>query len=170
MSRFSQYDSDAERLPDGMQRVGYDADTQRYQYQDADGSAWQGPPGSQYGRLERVDGEHYTPTDPFLDAAEQHQLKRGQKESWRYMLPFFLLCAVFLLLVFYWVGRPSPVSAPAPVICHGHSTSHVVKDGDTCWSIAQKYGANIEVLKRENSGLDCDRLQIGQGVCVPRST
>jgi hypothetical protein len=173
MSRSSQYDSDAERLPQGMTRVGYDADTQRYQYQDADRTFWQGPPGAQYGRLERVhqrEDEHYTPTDPFLAAAEEHQLRQGQKESWGYMLPFFLICAVFMLVVFYWVGRPSTAPAPTPVICHQHSTAHIVRDGDTCWSISQKYGATIDVLKRENAGLDCDRLQIGEGICVPRTT
>jgi LysM repeat protein len=170
MSRFSQYDSDAERLPEGMSRTGYDADTQRYQYQDADGSSWQGPPGSRYGRLERVhqnDDDHYTPTDPFLAQDEERQLQRGQRESWRYMLPFFLLCAVFVLLLFYYIGRPPAATTPPPVVCHQHSTAHVVKDGDTCWSIAQKYGATVDVLKRENARLDCDRLQIGQSVCVP---
>jgi hypothetical protein len=38
MTRFSYYDTDAERLPEDMMRVGYDADTQVYTYIDADGS------------------------------------------------------------------------------------------------------------------------------------
>jgi LysM repeat protein len=173
MSRFSQNDSDSARLPEGMTRIGYDADTQRYQYQDADSSFWQGPAGAQYGRLERVhqrENEHHTSTESFLAAAEERQLREGQRESWGYMLPFLLLCAVFMLLVFYWVGRPSNDPAPPPVICHQHSIAHIVREGDTCWSISQKYGATIDVLKRENAGLDCDFLQIGEGICVPRST
>jgi hypothetical protein len=36
-----------------MQRIGYDADTQRYQYRDADGSHWEGGEGNSYGQLER---------------------------------------------------------------------------------------------------------------------
>ena len=37
-----------------MQRVGYDADEQRYTYQDADGSYWEGEEGARYGRLYRT--------------------------------------------------------------------------------------------------------------------
>jgi hypothetical protein len=39
------------RLPSGMQRVGYDADTQTYSYRDADGSYWEGAEGARYGKL-----------------------------------------------------------------------------------------------------------------------
>lgn len=42
---------DEHRLPEGMKRVGYDADTQRYYYRDGGGSLWEGPEGSQYGQL-----------------------------------------------------------------------------------------------------------------------
>jgi len=167
MSRFAQYDSDSERLPDGMTRVGYDADTQRYQYQDADGSYWEGPPGSQHGRLRRVGDEGES--DPFIAAAEEHTLQQGQRESWRYIMPFFLLCAVFLLLLMWWVGRPWGESNPPPprVVCGGHSSAVIVKTGDTCWSISETYGISLDVLKRENSRIDCDRLQVGQALCVP---
>lgn len=39
------------RLPEGMKRVGYDADTQRYTFRDQSGQHWIGPEGSQYGEL-----------------------------------------------------------------------------------------------------------------------
>lgn len=55
MGRWSHLDTDEERMPDGMTRIGYDADTQTYTFRDAaDGSLWKGVPGSQYGRLFRV--------------------------------------------------------------------------------------------------------------------
>lgn len=54
MGRWSHLDTDEDRLPDGMTRVGYDADTQTYTYRDADGSLWRGAPGVQYGKLFRV--------------------------------------------------------------------------------------------------------------------
>jgi hypothetical protein len=54
MGRWSHLDSDEERLPEGMTRVGYDADTQVYTYRDSDGSYWEGAPGCQYGTLHRV--------------------------------------------------------------------------------------------------------------------
>lgn len=54
MGRWSHLDTDEERLPDGMKRVGYDADTQVYTYRDTDGSYWEGAPGAEYGKLFRV--------------------------------------------------------------------------------------------------------------------
>jgi len=54
MGRWSELDSDAERLPEGMARIGYDADTQVYTYRDTDGSIWEGAPGARSGRLWRV--------------------------------------------------------------------------------------------------------------------
>ncbi|KAL2022537.1 hypothetical protein VTK56DRAFT_5144 [Thermocarpiscus australiensis] len=56
MTRWSHYDSDEERLPEGMTRVGYDADTQTHTYRDTDGSYWESSPGSRYGTLRRVSG------------------------------------------------------------------------------------------------------------------
>ncbi|KAI0137027.1 hypothetical protein BJ170DRAFT_589978 [Xylariales sp. AK1849] len=56
MGRWSHYDTDEERLPEGMTRIGYDADDQTYTYRDTDGSTWESAPGSQYGRLTRVSG------------------------------------------------------------------------------------------------------------------
>lgn len=54
MPRRFDYDTDDERLPDGMVRVGYDADTQIYTFRDTDGSLWEGPPGCQYGHMTKV--------------------------------------------------------------------------------------------------------------------
>lgn len=54
MPRRYNYDTDEERLPDGMTRVGYDADTQVYTFRDTDGSLWEGPPGCEYGRMTKV--------------------------------------------------------------------------------------------------------------------
>jgi hypothetical protein len=42
---------DSYRLPDGFVRVGYDADTQSYIYQDSRGVSWEGGPGERYGSL-----------------------------------------------------------------------------------------------------------------------
>jgi hypothetical protein len=52
MSRRSRYDEDARRLPEGMKRVGYNANTQRYTFQDQkDRTFWEGPEGSRFGKL-----------------------------------------------------------------------------------------------------------------------
>ncbi|KAK0701317.1 hypothetical protein B0H67DRAFT_595831 [Lasiosphaeris hirsuta] len=56
MGRWSHLDTDAERLPHGMRRVGYDADTQTYTYADdtAGGAVYHGVPGARYGTLRRA--------------------------------------------------------------------------------------------------------------------
>ncbi|KAF2430839.1 hypothetical protein EJ08DRAFT_212560 [Tothia fuscella] len=175
MSRFAQYDEDSRRLPEGMTRVGYDADTERYSFQDRDGNYWEGPPGSRYGTLRPV-GHHpqeNDETDPFLGSpppSEQH-LDHYQKESWRMMMPFFLLCAVFLLVVFWWVGRSSDdgTPTPAPVVCSEHSITYAIKKGDTCWDIARACGSTVQDLNRKNSGLDCAKLHIGSSICIPKT-
>lgn len=47
-------DNDGDRLPHGMVRVGYDADSQIYRYRDVDGSTWHGPAGHRYGVLTKA--------------------------------------------------------------------------------------------------------------------
>lgn len=54
MGQYTNLDSDKERLPEGFTRVGYDADTAIYVYQDADGNLWTGKPNQRYGVLSRV--------------------------------------------------------------------------------------------------------------------
>ncbi|KAJ3716627.1 hypothetical protein C8R42DRAFT_645272 [Lentinula raphanica] len=51
MSRFTQYEEDASRLPEGFQRVAYDADTQRYTFRDSNGALYQSASGETYGKL-----------------------------------------------------------------------------------------------------------------------
>lgn len=45
-------EEDSYRLPEGFIRIGYDAESQKYQYLDeSDGSYWEGPEGETYGKL-----------------------------------------------------------------------------------------------------------------------
>ncbi|EMD90180.1 hypothetical protein COCHEDRAFT_1178620 [Bipolaris maydis C5] len=55
MGRWTDMDSDAERLPCGFERIGYDADTQTYTFRDADGTIYESEPGNRYGEMHRVD-------------------------------------------------------------------------------------------------------------------
>ncbi|KAL4067115.1 hypothetical protein V8B97DRAFT_968958 [Scleroderma yunnanense] len=54
MGRWTQYDEDSYRLPEGMSRIGYDADTQRYLFSDSFGRLYQNAPGERYGVLKPV--------------------------------------------------------------------------------------------------------------------
>ncbi|KAG8170094.1 hypothetical protein KVR01_000839 [Diaporthe batatas] len=53
-SRFAEYGNDEDNLPQGMTRIGYDADTEVFTFSSEDGSIWEGQPGSRYGNLTRV--------------------------------------------------------------------------------------------------------------------
>ncbi|KAF8178157.1 hypothetical protein K438DRAFT_1844678 [Mycena galopus ATCC 62051] len=54
MGRWTQYEEDASRLPEGVKRIGYDADTARYKFCDCDGNLYLGPPHEDYGSLTLV--------------------------------------------------------------------------------------------------------------------
>lgn len=70
------YSEDSERLPDGMQRCGYDADTQRHTFRDtATGALWEGGAGVVYGRMTRVSGGGGGGQTPVVSSV--------QRISWR---------------------------------------------------------------------------------------
>ncbi|KAJ7248159.1 hypothetical protein B0H12DRAFT_1053226 [Mycena haematopus] len=54
MGRWTQHEEDAARLPEGVKRIGYDADTARYKFCDRDGNLYLGPPHEDYGSLTLV--------------------------------------------------------------------------------------------------------------------
>ncbi|KAJ7242046.1 hypothetical protein C8J57DRAFT_1368246 [Mycena rebaudengoi] len=56
MGRWTQFEEDSYRLPEGMKRVAYDADTARYTFRDRDGRVYVGPSGEDYGVLTLVSG------------------------------------------------------------------------------------------------------------------
>ncbi|KAF7371133.1 hypothetical protein MSAN_00748600 [Mycena sanguinolenta] len=54
MGRWTQYNEDSTRLPEGMKRIGYDADTARYTFCDREGNIYMGPAHEEYGLLSLV--------------------------------------------------------------------------------------------------------------------
>lgn len=180
MSRFSHYDTDEERLPEGMTRVGYDADTQTYTYRDADGSYWEGPPGAQYGRLTRVSngssnntaGQDGEENEPFIPGSRLEPWE-AEKESWRQayapLFNFFMLVGLFLMGVVWLLYRSRASSVPDGADCALGQDEHTIAKGDTCWGIAQAKALSVEELLAANEGLNCDKLQVGKVICVPRS-
>ncbi|KAL7931615.1 carbohydrate-binding module family 50 protein [Trichoderma chlorosporum] len=165
MSRFSRYDTDEERLPEGMTRVGYDADSQVYTFQDADGSLWESAPGNQYGHLTRISG----PTD---DASDSEPFLESQtpmpKTSWRHdmmpLLNFLVLVGLSLLALFWFIGRPAPEETLEIVRCPGRSVK--VAADDTCWDLGQREGLTVDEIVAMNAGLDCSKLAVGYEVCL----
>ncbi|KAF2260902.1 hypothetical protein CC78DRAFT_536075 [Lojkania enalia] len=165
MGRWVDRESDEERLPEGFKRVGYDADTQQYTYQDASGQYFSGEPGSRYGLL-RPSGYQPSPEE-----IEQHNasLKRSNRESVRLMLPFVLLVLVVMILLFKFINTGSSTDHKEQVHCAEHAEPITIKDGQTCWEIGEKYGVGVDELLgiEGNEEVDCDKLQVGQTICVP---
>lgn len=170
MSRFSRYDTDEERLPEGMQRVGYDADSQVYTFRDADGSYWESAPGNQYGHLTKVgearpEGQE---TETFLMTSPQHQPKLSWFTEMKPFLNFLMLVILSLVLLCWFLGRKASPEERIPIPdCPEGTVPYVVEQGDTCWEIAKKNGVTVDDLLKKNADLDCEAMMINDRICVP---
>lgn len=175
MSRFSRYDTDEERLPEGMTRVGYDADTEVYTFQDSDGSLWESAPGCRYGKLTQVghapDPDDDNDTAPFLVSKEPHQ-----RSSWRAelmpLLNFGLLICVCLMALFWYLHATASSSTDEDetvpqLSCPEDSAPYTVAKGDSCWDLAKGHGITVDELVALNPALDCDKLLAGSDICLP---
>lgn len=67
--------------------------------------------------------------------------------------------------------RVSSSSLPEAVPCGSGYAPVVARAGDSCWSISQDYGMTLEDLVQANEGrsLECERLGVGEEVCVAKS-
>ncbi|KAJ9134631.1 hypothetical protein NKR23_g10067 [Pleurostoma richardsiae] len=186
MSRFSHHDTDDERLPEGLERVGYDADTQTYSYRDIDGSYWEGVPGSRYGQLTRVSAASASigagppspvessperaPPSSWTESPRASAPLQGRRPSWRQelmpLLNFFLLLGLFLLAVFWYMFRTTDAIEAG---CSQGAVPHVIVKDDTCWDIADGHHIDWKALLRENNWLNCGSLPVGETICVPLS-
>ncbi|KAH7242576.1 hypothetical protein BKA59DRAFT_233515 [Fusarium tricinctum] len=170
MSRFSRYDTDEERLPEGMQRVGYDADSQVYTFRDADGSYWESAPGNQYGHLTKVgearpEGQE---TETFLMTSPQHQPKLSWFTEMKPFLNFLMLVILSLVLLCWFLGRKASPEERIPIPdCPEGTVPYAVGQGDTCWEIAKKNGVTVDDLLKKNADLDCEAMMIDDRICVP---
>ncbi|KDQ62850.1 carbohydrate-binding module family 50 protein [Jaapia argillacea MUCL 33604] len=184
MGRWTQYDEDSYRLPEGMKRVGYDADTQKYSYRDRDGSLWEGPEGASYGELTQVEGAPRVLTGEEREEGEDieagsavngyHRLPTDSvqirtsrnSEAYRTILPFFLLICIVLLLVFR-LTRPFSRPDAGVRLCPEDTQPYTVVKGDTCWEICQRQKCEVKLLKDINPDMICESLRIGETICLP---
>jgi len=190
MGRWTQYDEDEYRLPEGMRRVGYDSDTGKYYYRGGDGSIWEGAEGAQYGELRQVSAEAAAAAlledhaeDEDLEAAPSradgyealateagaapHRSRFGNAQAYRTLFPFLMMVVVVLLLVLRLLAPSHHVEDPVLEMCTDYSRAYRVKAGDTCWDIANTRGFTVDELLKANPGLDCDLLTPSEVVCLP---
>ena len=101
-----------------------------------------------------------------LIGIKEQAIHKGDREAWRYILPFFLLVSVFLLALFRFLGSAATLT---PLACSENSVQYLVESGDSCWAIANDHGATVADLMRLNQGMDCSLLKDGSKICVPVS-
>lgn len=64
------------------------------------------------------------------------------------------------------IGQQICIPAPAPAPpCPGDT--YTIRPGDTFFSIARRFGTTVDALIAANPGVDPDRLQVGQVICLP---
>ncbi|PPQ84056.1 hypothetical protein CVT26_013949 [Gymnopilus dilepis] len=171
MGRWTQYDEDEYRLPEGMKRVGYDMDSGRYTYRDSGGKYYMGGEGARYGEMVQAqarggedleasprarNGEDHT--RPMIPPKQIHI----SRSSYRTLFPFFLIIAVCLLLIWRLILSPSlyalnhPSSSSGGLAnmnykkCPEGTVSRWVQPGDTCWELARKEGWTVERFREVN--------------------
>ncbi|KAK3197763.1 hypothetical protein GRF29_216g1232542 [Pseudopithomyces chartarum] len=169
MGRWANRDSDEERLPEGFQRIGYDADTQTYTFRAPDGTIYESAEGNRYGEL-YPQGQRPLLSDSEVQTRNE-EIKQSNRESVKMMLPFALVAIVFVLFMFRFLGSAGSGAdvGPPQINCDDGATAVTIEKGDTCWEIAQAHGVGVEELlaMKGNEGVDCDALKPGHEICVP---
>lgn len=59
-------------------------------------------------------------------------------------------------------------TVPPPTTCPSGTFSYTVKAGDTFYNLASRYNTTVDAIMKANPGVDPNRLQIGQTICIPR--
>ncbi|WP_236908932.1 LysM peptidoglycan-binding domain-containing protein [Clostridium sp. Cult3] len=62
---------------------------------------------------------------------------------------------------------PRPVTPTPPVPPCPNGFYYAVRAGDTFFGISQQFGVSVDAIIRANPGIDPNRLQIGQIICIP---
>ncbi|PBK74653.1 hypothetical protein ARMSODRAFT_950667 [Armillaria solidipes] len=80
-----------------------------------------------------------------------------------------MFARVFIVLAFI---ATAAMSASVKAECDNGTPgyTHIVVAKDTCWDIASEGGISVSRLEDANPGIDCDNLQIGDRLCVPRNS
>ncbi|KAH8835034.1 hypothetical protein DL96DRAFT_1702039 [Flagelloscypha sp. PMI_526] len=132
MGRWTQYDEDEYRLPDGFERIGYDADVGKFYFRDNnDGSVWEGEEGAEFSEMTKIsngasashssddededdidiesgrrgDGYQAVASDPTM--ARSHPRLPYNAGAYRTLFPFFIIIGTILLLAWKFIIQPS---------------------------------------------------------------
>ena len=79
--------------------------------------------------------------------------------------------AVYLNLPRRAVPNPNPTPTPNPSPSEPGTKTYTIKQGDTLYSIAQKYNITVQAVQEANTGLsDPLTLQVGKTIVIPSGT
>ncbi|MFC7338640.1 LysM peptidoglycan-binding domain-containing protein [Haloferula chungangensis] len=65
-------------------------------------------------------------------------------------------------------AAPARATAESTTAGSGSSATHVVKSGDTLWSISRKYGSTVDAVMKANGISNARHLKIGMSLTVPQ--
>ncbi len=153
------------------------AKTQRSYFQEGT-ELYEGQPGTEFGGELRHIGTGDTIFFSLLEilfmtcsltAPPRHQVSTAAapKSAWRQIAPFLLIVGVVLLLLLKYFSSFSSIPPPVSRECINGFVFYEVAAGDSCWSIAEGHGWDLESLNRVNPHLNCNPLLPGNILCVP---
>ena len=87
MGRWTRYEEEAQRLPEGMKRIAYDADTRIYTFRDRDGKLYRSAPGEEYGRLVPVVDTTNASRPYAFDNGNAHKRQYSVDNTFQDILP-----------------------------------------------------------------------------------
>lgn len=65
------------------------------------------------------------------------------------------------------VVKPKPKPKPKPVVVKPKTIKHMVKKGDTLYSLSKRYGVSISAIQKAN-GLSGTNIQTGKNILIPK--
>ncbi|KAJ6622809.1 hypothetical protein B0H10DRAFT_881106 [Mycena sp. CBHHK59/15] len=156
MGRWTQYDEDSYRLPEGMVRTGYDADTGRYTFQDRIGT-YEGLPGSKYGLVYPVSTsapqrslvDRRLPSVEQPSEAEQESSTRLKKAMRRATLPSMPDALRSLKRSFSTARKPWRRDRSAQnhdKVAVSPPSSTTLRSAETSSAVAVRYASNLGSL------------------------
>ncbi|MEW6662438.1 MAG: LysM peptidoglycan-binding domain-containing protein [Bacillota bacterium] len=67
------------------------------------------------------------------------------------------------------VGMTLCIPVMPPVTCPPGTFAYTIQAGDTFFRLAQRFNTTVAAIQAANPGVDPNRLQIGQVICIPRA-
>lgn len=186
-NRYTHYDSDAYRLPEGMRRVGYDADTQQYTFRDSQVCLWclcnsytflTIHAGLLHRRARLVGlfsvffgpqcvsaneyGGRLTYTSPLRGNERDDDIEFTPPSFTAVNSPYRPLLPFFLIVAVVLLVLVKFIYSGSSTHCkHGEYT---ISKGDTCWGIAMSQHVPLDQLQQS---LPCNALIPGTRICLP---